>query len=45
VQSRPILQFGRVGPQEFTLDYAFPLNALQAFAIAITSLDSKLACE
>ncbi|XP_068959453.1 tubby-related protein 2 [Petaurus breviceps papuanus] len=40
-----ILQFGRVAPDTFTMDYRFPLCALQAFAICLSSFDGKLACE
>ncbi|OIW06590.1 hypothetical protein TanjilG_03984 [Lupinus angustifolius] len=40
-----ILQFGRVGKDMFTMDYRYPLSAFQAFAICLTSFDSKLACE
>eukprot|EP00908_Phaeocystis_cordata_P002684 Transcript_12929.p6 GENE.Transcript_12929~~Transcript_12929.p6 ORF type:complete len:134 (-),score=57.75 Transcript_12929:295-696(-) len=34
---RTVLLFGRVGKDTFALDYAAPLNAVQAFAIAMTS--------
>uniref|UniRef100_A0A8D2LJ38 Tubby-like protein n=1 Tax=Varanus komodoensis TaxID=61221 RepID=A0A8D2LJ38_VARKO len=40
-----VLQFGRVAPDVFTMDYQFPLCALQAFAICLSSFDGKLACE
>ncbi|XP_069344462.1 tubby-related protein 1 isoform X2 [Eulemur rufifrons] len=40
-----VLQFGRVAEDVFTLDYRYPLCALQAFAIALSSFDGKLACE
>ena len=40
-----VLQFGRISEDLFTLDYRFPLSALQAFSIALSSFDSKLACE
>lgn len=40
-----ILQFGRISDDTFTLDYRFPLTALQAFSISLSSFDSKLACE
>ncbi|XP_012255738.2 protein king tubby [Athalia rosae] len=40
-----VMQFGRVAEDLFTMDYRFPLCALQAFAIALSSFDSKLACE
>nr|XP_031526631.1 tubby-related protein 3 isoform X4 [Vicugna pacos] len=40
-----VMQFGRVADDVFTLDYSYPLCALQAFAIGLSSFDSKLACE
>ncbi|KAK7380488.1 hypothetical protein VNO78_32999 [Psophocarpus tetragonolobus] len=40
-----ILQFGKVGKDIFTMDYRYPLSAFQAFAICLTSFDTKLACE
>ena len=40
-----MMQFGRVGEDSFTLDYRSPLTALQSFSIALSSFDSKLACE
>ncbi|XP_032319411.1 tubby-related protein 1 [Camelus ferus] len=40
-----VLQFGRVAEDAFTLDYRYPLCALQAFAVALSSFDGKLACE
>ncbi|XP_059809644.1 tubby-related protein 3-like isoform X1 [Hypanus sabinus] len=40
-----ILQFGRVADDVFTMDYNYPLCPLQAFAVALSSFDSKLACE
>ncbi|XP_026533985.1 tubby-related protein 1-like [Notechis scutatus] len=40
-----ILQFGRVADDVFTMDYNYPLCAVQAFAIALSSFDGKLACE
>ena len=39
------MQFGRVAEDVFTMDYTYPLCAVQAFGIAMTSFDSKLACE
>ena len=42
---RDVLQFGRVSANRFTMDFCWPLTAFQAFAICVTSLDSKLACE
>eukprot|EP00249_Psilotum_nudum_P019681 c27368_g1_i3 orf=474-1727(+) len=40
-----ILQFGKIGKDTFTMDYRFPLSAFQAFAICLSSFDTKLACE
>lgn len=40
-----ILQFGKVGKDTFTMDYRYPLSAFQAFAICLSSFDTKLACE
>ncbi|KAH7314898.1 hypothetical protein KP509_21G026300 [Ceratopteris richardii] len=40
-----ILQFGKIGKDIFTMDYRYPLSAFQAFAICLSSFDTKLACE
>ncbi|KAM3344145.1 tubby-like F-box protein 10 [Capsicum galapagoense] len=40
-----ILQFGKIGKDVFTMDYRYPLSAVQAFAICLSSFDTKLACE
>jgi len=40
-----VLQFGRVAEHHFTMDYQYPMSAIQAFAICLSSLDGKLACE
>uniref|UniRef100_A0A8C0X643 Tubby-like protein n=1 Tax=Castor canadensis TaxID=51338 RepID=A0A8C0X643_CASCN len=40
-----VLQFGRVSPDTFTMDFRYPLCPLQAFAICLSSFDGKLACE
>ena len=39
-----MLQFGRIhgGRHSFTMDYSHPLTAVQAFSIAISSLQSKI---
>lgn len=39
------MQFGRVGPDVFNVDFQYPLSPLQAFSIAMSSFDYKLACE
>merc|ERR1719483_149281 len=38
------MQFGRISEDVFTIDYRYPLSAYQAFSIALSSFDSKLAC-
>lgn len=40
-----VMQFGRVADDVFTMDFNYPLCALQAFSIALSSFDGKLACE
>ncbi|KAH3756488.1 TULP3 protein [Pelomyxa schiedti] len=40
-----LMQFGRVSSNMFILDYQYPLTLMQAFGIALTSFDKKLACE
>ncbi|XP_078144215.1 tubby-related protein 1 [Centroberyx gerrardi] len=40
-----VMQFGRVADDLFTLDYKYPMCAVQAFALALSSFDGKLACE
>jgi len=43
--SQVIMQFGKVGADVFTMDFRYPLCAIQAFGIALSSCISKLACE
>ncbi|KAA8548522.1 hypothetical protein F0562_000211 [Nyssa sinensis] len=40
-----IIQFGKVGKDVFTMDYRYPISAFQAFAICLSSFDTKIACE
>ncbi|ERN16876.1 hypothetical protein AMTRI_Chr02g264420 [Amborella trichopoda] len=40
-----LLQFGKVGKDMFTMDFRYPLSAFQAFAICLSSFDTKIACE
>ena len=40
-----VLQFGRVDKHRFTMDYQYPMSAIQAFAICLSSFDNKLFCE
>ncbi|OIW12706.1 hypothetical protein TanjilG_24639 [Lupinus angustifolius] len=44
-QETVILQFGKVGKDVFTMDYQYPLSAFEAFAICLSSFDTKIACE
>lgn len=39
-----ILQFGRVADDMFTMDFQWPLSPFQAFAVCLSSCDTKLAC-
>ena len=44
VEKRTVLQFGRVVPRNrYIMDFTFPLTALQAFQICLSSIDPKLA--
>lgn len=40
-----VLQFGRTGPDTFSMDFQYPLSAIQAFGITLTEFDPKLLCE
>jgi len=40
-----VLQFGRVGKDEFTMDFHHPISPFQAFAVTLSSFDSKIACD
>ncbi|KAK9670202.1 hypothetical protein RND81_13G185400 [Saponaria officinalis] len=44
-QEKVILQFGKIGKDSFTMDYRYPLSAFQAFAICLSSFDTKPVCE
>ncbi|KAL3505311.1 hypothetical protein ACH5RR_035152 [Cinchona calisaya] len=44
-QEKVILQFGKIGKDIFTMDYRYPLSAFQAFAICLSSFDTKPTCE
>ncbi|KAK8652935.1 hypothetical protein V6N13_126957 [Hibiscus sabdariffa] len=44
-QEKVIIQFGKIGKDIFTMDYQYPLSAFQAFAICLSSFDTKPACE
>jgi hypothetical protein len=40
-----VLQHGRVGQDTFTMDVAWPLSPIQAFAVCLSSLHAKLGVE
>ena len=40
-----IMQFGRIGKEDFHLDVKWPMSLFQAFAVALSSFDSKLGCD
>jgi hypothetical protein len=40
-----ILQFGKIGKDLFTMDYRYPISAFQAFAICVSSFDTKITRE
>ena len=44
-EQEQIMQFGRTGNNDFYLDVQWPLSLFQAFAIALSSFDSKLGCD
>ena len=39
------LQFGKVDEDIFNMDFQWPMTPAQAFAICLSSFDTKLACE
>lgn len=44
-EEQVIMQFGRVDKDTFTCDFRYPLSPIQAFAIALSSFDSRFARE
>ena len=40
-----VLQFGRTGDNEFSMDFQFPISGYQAFATVLSSFDRKVACD
>ncbi|PPS00690.1 hypothetical protein GOBAR_AA19986 [Gossypium barbadense] len=44
-QEKVVLQFGNIRKDIFTMDYGYPLSAFQAFAICLSSFDTKPACQ
>lgn len=44
-EEQVVMQFGRVDKETFTCDFRYPLSAIQAFAIALSSFDSRIVRE
>jgi len=44
-EKEQIMQFGRTEKEEFSLDVQWPMSLHQAFAVALSSFDSKLGCD
>jgi len=44
-EQNQFMQFGRTGKDEFSLDVQWPMSLYQAFAVALSSFDSKLGCD
>jgi len=44
-QGPVVFQFGKIGKDEFVLDFAYPLTPLQAFSLGVTTLAFKMANE
>jgi len=40
-----VLQCGKIGEGRFTLDFQYPFSIFQAFCVALTAFDKKIACE
>ncbi|KAL7485857.1 hypothetical protein ACHAW6_011445 [Cyclotella cf. meneghiniana] len=40
-----LIQCGRIGKDEFSLEVQWPLSPFQAFAFALSSFDSKIVCD
>ena len=41
-ETTPVLMFGKLSDTTFVLDFSFPFSPLQAFAVALSSVDFKL---
>ncbi len=44
-EDRVVLQFGRTSKDQFIMDVQWPMSLFQAFAICLSSCDSKIACD
>lgn len=40
-----IIQFGKTAKDVFTMDYCYPVSAFQSFAICLSSIVTKIACD
>lgn len=40
-----VIQFGRIGKDTFTIDFQYPMSAIQAFGMCLSGFDPKLACQ
>lgn len=40
-----VTQFGKVNKDLYTCDFSYPICALQAFGVALSSLDNKIGCD
>jgi tubby-related protein 1 len=45
INGEVLYQFGKTGENSYIVDFKFPFSPIQAFAIALSSIDNKLACE
>jgi hypothetical protein len=41
-REKVVMQFGRMGDNEFSCDFRYPLTLMQAFGIALSAFDSRL---
>ncbi len=41
-REKVVMQFGRIGDNEFSCDFRYPLTLMQAFGIALSAFDSRL---
>lgn len=44
-QEQVLLQFGRTAKDTFSMDFQWPMSPFQAFAVTLSSFDSKIACD
>ncbi|KAL8575279.1 hypothetical protein ACOMHN_001824 [Nucella lapillus] len=42
LQSKQVMQFGRIDSNAYTLDFQYPFTALQAFAVALANVTQRL---